>query len=152
MTWNTVKQNVRGNGPPYCSDIQRHRNATLFNVVLTRIRNEAARQGEIREYCEDTDISLYIKTLHRITHQQKLSCLPIAPVIPSGKGSSRRWKRLFRPMKKPFSSPETHCSASSQAPFRRPIKPVPHDGTLVYTFSSRFSNHIKQRISMSYNL
>ena len=31
-----------------------------------------------------------LSAIHRITHQQKLSCLPIAPVIPSGKGSSRR--------------------------------------------------------------
>ena len=81
---------MRGNGPPYCSGIQRHRHATLFNADLTRIRNEAARQSEIREYCEDTDISLYINTLHKFTHQHMPSCLPDAPVIPSGKGSSRR--------------------------------------------------------------
>ena len=81
---------MRGNGPPYCSGIQRHRHATFFNAVLTRIRNEAARKGEIREYCEETDISLYINTLYKIRHQYKFSCLPFTPVLPSGKASSRQ--------------------------------------------------------------
>lgn len=146
------KQNLKSNGSPYSSDSQPCHHATLFNTVLTRRRNETACHGEIREHCEDTDISLYINTLYKIRHQYKFSCLPVTPVLPSGKASSRQWKRLFRTMKKPFPSTGTHRSASSQAPFRRPIKPVPHDGTPVYTFSSRFPDHIKQRISMSYNL
>lgn len=125
MTWNKEKQNVRGNGPPYCSDIQRHRHATLFNADLTRRRNEATRQGEIREYCEDTDISLYIKTLHRITHQQKLSCLPIASVIPSGKGSSRQWKRLFRMVRKPLPYHGKAFPVNRNAPFRLITSTVP---------------------------
>lgn len=84
------KQNVKSNGSPYSSDTQPCHHATLFNAILTRRRNETARQGEIREYCEETDISLYINTLYKIRHQYKFSCLPFTPVLPSGKGSSRR--------------------------------------------------------------
>ena len=112
-TWNTEKQNVKSNGSPYSSDTQPCHHATLFNAILTRRRNETARQGEIREYCEETDISLYINTLYKIRHQYKFSGLPFTPVLPSGKASSRQWESPFRTMKKPFPSTGTHRSATS---------------------------------------